>query len=298
MGLLLHPATADERTLSTRTLVGRSAACALRIDDPSVSGEHATLWFRDGRWWVRDLGSRNGTRVDGEPLAPGEERRLAPGSTIAWGASNSPWILADAGPPRPRARELATGTVTQARGGVLLLPPGDNPELSVVRQADGTWIAEGDLDSRPVNDGDTVVVDDRAWRLMLPIALEPTQLDQLQVAVHFRVSADEETVEIDLVVGGTLASLPTRSANYLLLLLARQRLTDATEPEAEQGWVQRALLARQLRVSPRTINVQLHRLRQAIGEVDDALAARLLECRGSRTGQIRIGTADLSEQPL
>ena len=299
MGLLVQPSTGAERALSARTLVGRSPACTLRIDDGRVSGEHASLWFRGGCWWVRDLGSRNGTRVDSELLPPGQERALAVGSTLIFGGLQaSAWTLSDAGPPRPRARELGGDARVDARGGVLILPPGESPELSVIRQQDGTWFAEGDADRYPVEDGATVVAGDRAWRLLLPTALDPTALERPDLEVRFAVSADEESVAIEVVLGEARHAMPSRSENYLLLLLARHRLNDLRQGVelAEQGWIQRSALARMLAVRPRTVNVQLHRLRQRLGEVEDGLAGRLLEVRGTRTGQVRIGTHALSEQ--
>lgn len=45
--------------------VGRDAACELHLDDPLASRRHASVEYRDGLWWIRDLGSRNGTLVNG-----------------------------------------------------------------------------------------------------------------------------------------------------------------------------------------------------------------------------------------
>jgi hypothetical protein len=46
--------------------VGRDAHCTVRIDwDPAVSRQHAALTLANNRCIVRDLGSRNGTFVDG-----------------------------------------------------------------------------------------------------------------------------------------------------------------------------------------------------------------------------------------
>src|SRR5262245_47832535 len=49
-------------------VVGRHRDCDYRPDDPLVSRRHLALTLRDGRVWVEDLGSRNGTRLNGEPL--------------------------------------------------------------------------------------------------------------------------------------------------------------------------------------------------------------------------------------
>lgn len=48
------------------TVVGRSADCDVRIDHKSVSKLHCVLALSDGLVMVRDLGSTNGTRVNGQ----------------------------------------------------------------------------------------------------------------------------------------------------------------------------------------------------------------------------------------
>lgn len=54
--------------LAVATRLGRSASNTVIIDDPFASTEHASLVQRGGRWWVEDLGSRNGTLLNGERL--------------------------------------------------------------------------------------------------------------------------------------------------------------------------------------------------------------------------------------
>jgi len=57
--------------------IGRADYCDLVIPDDSVSSQHAKLTRREGVWILTDLGSTNGTLVDGErvqgdiPIAPG-----------------------------------------------------------------------------------------------------------------------------------------------------------------------------------------------------------------------------------
>jgi len=40
----------------------------LLLDDPKVSGKHCRLTWKDGSWWIDDLGSTNGTFVDGKKV--------------------------------------------------------------------------------------------------------------------------------------------------------------------------------------------------------------------------------------
>lgn len=50
------------------TLIGRSAKCDLRLKHRSVSKLHCLLVRTDGLLLLRDLGSTNGTRVNGQRI--------------------------------------------------------------------------------------------------------------------------------------------------------------------------------------------------------------------------------------
>jgi hypothetical protein len=48
--------------------VGRAPGCGVRVDDAYTSSIHARVFRRDGTIWVEDLGSTNGTWLNGERL--------------------------------------------------------------------------------------------------------------------------------------------------------------------------------------------------------------------------------------
>lgn len=54
--------------LTTDSIIGREAGLAVALDDPRVSARHAELSFRHDQWWLRDLGSSNGTMLNGQPV--------------------------------------------------------------------------------------------------------------------------------------------------------------------------------------------------------------------------------------
>ena len=58
-------------TLMGVNSIGRAAGNALQVDDEFVSARHAVLSQRDGRWWIEDLASTNGTFVNGRPVDRG-----------------------------------------------------------------------------------------------------------------------------------------------------------------------------------------------------------------------------------
>jgi len=49
-----------------KLLIGRSSRCVIHISDPTVSKEHAEITRRGDELFICDLGSRNGTRVNGQ----------------------------------------------------------------------------------------------------------------------------------------------------------------------------------------------------------------------------------------
>ncbi len=79
------PSLALPSETATRMLVGRAPNCDCVVPEDCVSRKHAQLW-RDGeRWFVRDLGSRNGTRVNGVRVIEATEVR--PGDRVSLGGA-------------------------------------------------------------------------------------------------------------------------------------------------------------------------------------------------------------------
>ena len=65
--------------LGTPLLVGRRESSDIVLRFPNVSGRHCELSIVDGYWVVKDLGSSNGTKVNGTRVS---EQRLEPGDTL------------------------------------------------------------------------------------------------------------------------------------------------------------------------------------------------------------------------
>lgn len=73
----------DEHLLDREKLVlGRGDGADLRFDDSELSSEHALIEFTGEGFRVRDLGSTNGTRVNGAPV---QARDLEPGDRLEVG---------------------------------------------------------------------------------------------------------------------------------------------------------------------------------------------------------------------
>ncbi|MBL8922879.1 MAG: FHA domain-containing protein [Myxococcaceae bacterium] len=66
--------------------VGRAPDADVSLNDGTLSGNHLTLTrSRDGRWAIEDLGSTNGTSVEGLTLRVGDRMPLRNGSAIKAG---------------------------------------------------------------------------------------------------------------------------------------------------------------------------------------------------------------------
>src|SRR5271155_4615375 len=63
-------------------MIGRHLECDVRIDQPKISRRHCCLAMAYDRVLIRDLGSRNGIRVNGRPV---DESRLYDGDELAIG---------------------------------------------------------------------------------------------------------------------------------------------------------------------------------------------------------------------
>ena len=69
--------------LKKRLRVGRREGCDIVLRFPNVSSVHCLLEIEEGYWFVKDLKSRNGVKVNGKRIVPSLRKRLDPGITIA-----------------------------------------------------------------------------------------------------------------------------------------------------------------------------------------------------------------------
>ena len=71
-----------ESLMAGRLTLGRSSSCELVFTDDTVSRRHAELRIVEGRWMLRDLGSSNGTWVNGRRVM---EAEVAAGDDVLLG---------------------------------------------------------------------------------------------------------------------------------------------------------------------------------------------------------------------
>jgi hypothetical protein len=286
-----------EVVLPDRCLVGRSRSADLVLAGRDVSGEHAVLQWCGAHWELRDLGSRNGTRVGEARLAAGARVVLTVGAELRFGREGSPWTLIDASAPQLMAVSLVNGACRAAEGGYLALPSAEAPAVVMYQEANGRWSAERagvatDLEDRALIEAGGL------WRVHLPTPSGGTWEDGdapvlvAQLRLCFTVSRDEETVELIAWAGERRIDLLARAHHYALLLLARRRLADrsAGVPEAEQGWIRQDELLALLKIGEDHLSITIHRARTQLGKAGVADAAALI-ARRPGTRLLRLGVA-------
>lgn len=297
LGTLERTNIGDTITLRSRLLIGRSAACDLRVDDPRVSGEHASLGWTGTVWEVRDLGSKNGTFVGERRLAAGERVPLLPGDMLTLGAPRPPapaFVLTDGMAPAASVRHARNGVVRAASAGLIVLPDDENPLASLVEEDDGSWAVEAQGVARRVSDRETLVIEGEAWILDLPQRTSSTvegggdAPSLATIALRFAVSRNEERVDITVICPDRDIELSARSHHYLLVTLARARLAAAAEPPAERGWLERDELCRMLATDELRLNVDVCRARKQFAALGIQGAASIVD-RRMGTGRIRLG---------
>ena len=125
-------------------LIGRHLECDVRINSPKVSRRHCCLAMAYDRVLIRDLGSRNGVRVNGRSV---DESRLYDGDELAIGPILFRLETADENPE--------TIGAPGSRPAPAASPPA-RPGPPVVNRA----AAAASRSSRPDSDIDLVPLDD------------------------------------------------------------------------------------------------------------------------------------------
>lgn len=310
MAIIKQLSTGEECTLFPGFLIGRTHMASLRLESRLVSGEHASFRWTGSVWEVCDLGSSNGTFVDGKRLESGAHRALMEGTRLAFGEPAQGFEVLDVSPPEPMATTSANENVFGELG-VLALPPSDEPLLLIHARSGKGWVAEANGDEpKPVKTGDSLTCDGQTYRLTLPVRWEPTlpsdeePLMTQRIGLRFVAHSGARTTDITLLVPGREVPLRPRAHNEVLLELARQHLEDQQDPSLnpeDHGWVEVNELCDNIcHISEYRLNLYVHRAREQMSRQGVMDPQRLIERhRGSsyddkeRRRWIRIGVSRL-----
>ena len=308
MGLLKCVKTGDTCALEPEHLVGRSPRANLQLNASYVSAQHAAIRWLGDAWEVKDLGSRNGTLLDGKPIGAGLTVELRAGATLAFGRAEQEWLLVDDSAPLPiLISEDEPGTTVAVDSEVVALPSQDDPWATVFRRNDGLWHLEKEEVVTPLVAGQTFEVRGQRWRFSCPSRIADTSTVDFPELIArrmsalrllLRVSSNEEHVELYARRGVEDVDLGSRSHHYLLLHLARQRLDDLRQGvvDGEAGWVYRDALLSALKIDREYLNISIFRIRKQFEGAGFHDAVNIVERRPD-TQQLRIGTPLIDIEP-
>lgn len=221
--------------------IGRGPECSLRFDperDLSVSARHALISLDAGRWWVRDLESRNGTYLNGrritDPVALSDQDRIAFGAggpEIRVHLAGVPIAAVDeAGADPARVLWIATGIVITLLVVIGFLLVANQRQLSAWREERAALVSQ--LDSL-LAAGDITIRSLEGERQQLADALRGAQ-DDLREA---RQRLDRALEAGDDTLIGTLR----RELQARTVALERQQLTASLDFDAIERANRRAV---------------------------------------------------------
>jgi hypothetical protein len=297
VGRLASLRTGQVLALRHEHLVGRSRGCDLHVEERLASAVHATLRWVTSRWEVRDLGSRNGTFLDGQRVEG--ERSVPVGGTLAFGAPGEAWRLVDGAPPRPFADRLDEAGFVEGGQELLALPSESELAATLLRTHEG-WVVEREDGACAVADREVIEACGR-WRVHLPLAsAERTdaalpQADLSDVTLRIAVSRHEEHVEIEVVHRAGVIRVGAYAANELVLALARTRLDDPSPSEADRGWIDTEVLSQMMGQSPSCVRQWIYLTRRRFEELGISDGAQIVE---RRSREVRLGVARVRIEPL
>lgn len=110
--------------------LGRAPDCQIVLADASVSRQHARISARDNAYWIEDLQSKNGTRLNGKLIQQPE--RLSPGDRIEFG----PMVILFSGEERKTARlgdTAAPGHMRAVPVAELVGTPGSDTRIQAIQ---------------------------------------------------------------------------------------------------------------------------------------------------------------------
>lgn len=245
--------------------IGRGPTNEVILVDDAASARHLRVWTTPAGVRVEDLGSRNGTWMNGERLAG--ECGLAAGDELRIGATVRMRVVAvPMGEGAvPEIEDMETGVRHRFRSDRLTLAaaptadiqvPGAEEGCAVFVERDGAvWLGRED-DVIPLRVGEVFAVGGRRFRLGVSVAepgvtrelLLPHELPPTRYPYALDVRLDGPTGPEarfhDPRSGNTLALVADNPA-LMVYVLARQHLADRTAgtPPADRGWVADAELA-------------------------------------------------------
>ncbi len=319
MGKLIRQGrgTTEEIYLCREHTVGRDPGCGTVLSGVSVSRLHGRIFWQRGQWFLRDLGSRNGTHVNERPCDSGIAYPLNAGDQILFGDDSETWILQDVSEPRSMLLPVNKAAAEEPilLENLVALPSEDQPDWTIFGTGNGTFEMENASGARvELEHGQHVTIDGNEYRVhlvgllsgLLPETKTAEQVSRTDITakmqLNIAVAPDEESAAVTLCEGQARRTLPPRVHLYLLAHLARLRISETEQSTGnvaaglgvkgstagdDHGWIDCRVLCNDLKIEVEYLTQQVFRIRQDFKKLSIFAAEMVIDRR--LRGKMRIG---------
>lgn len=306
MGKLVKQNNKGETWLFRDHTFGRDPRCSTVLKGNAVSRFHARISWNGNEWTLRDLGSRNGTYINGRRQANEATKRIKAGDRILFGDTHEEYLFLEDDEPQSL---LITydGQEKEIRiplSHLLPLPSTEKPLCTIFCSKDDEFHMENENgEIVTIEHGQQITVDGDVFHVIL--AHQPNETPHTRssdmlpktdgIHLDIAVSPDEESAEIVLYTGTEKLILQPRVHFYLLAYLARIRNSQTPkdmEPLSksngdEYGWVDCEVVCNDLMINREHLAQQVFRVRQDFKNHNTMIAERIIDRR--LRGKMRIG---------
>jgi len=273
--------------------IGRGPDNDLVVNDARISWNHTQVWIEDGKIWVKDLGSLNGTFINDErvrnPVEVHDGTKVRLGPELALQVRGAPPQELNLMPRSLTLEDLASGLQVPLRSDRFVMGSAEDADLRLkdapamaamlIIHPDGeVWVGSEDETEHPVDLGEVFQVCGRDFQIVEAdpvrqptVEQDPERYPYLLTATLDGATGPEASLE-DLANPGRVHRIESDNRAVLLFLLGRQRQRDreAGQPRAERGWcadadVVTGIWGRAGRSEdPNRLHVLVHRLRKEL----------------------------------
>lgn len=289
-------------------IFGRDLRCSSVLKSNAVSRFHARISWNGENWCLRDLGSRNGTYVNGRLLTSEGVYYLALGDIILFGDFEEKFFFTENSPPES-CLIFAENDGSEAKiplTHLLPLPSVERPVSTIFAGKMGDFYLETESgEILPLQHAVPFYVEDRIYTPYFenpPDESPQTDTSEMRGSgsalatfLEILVSPDEESAEIKFHKGNEVISLTHKVHFYLLAYLARKRIEEAERDEASlndskddgYGWIDCEIICKDLMMYRDHLGQQVFRIRQDFKAIDPLIAEKIIDRR--LRGKMRIG---------
>jgi pSer/pThr/pTyr-binding forkhead associated (FHA) protein len=277
--------------LSADNVIGSGPCSWPRIVHDALSSAHALVQWRTDAWRIVDLGSTNGTWVDGARLPPWTPTPIAPTHRIVFGDVSAGRFQVPATGPSLFAVQVGSGRVARPDPPTLLrIGTSETGLQASVRQTPAGWRLEEDGDDAGLLARDGPILGG-SWRVHLPGRMPTAQLVDAprlsELTLTLSLGRFEEHVRAEVVGPDGWRCSWERAHWYVAWLLASELVSDTGASREGRGWIDALELTRMAgRKRKNDLDQYISKIRKDLTSAGVSYGSDIVQ---SRTGQRRLG---------